>query len=687
MNRLFRRKTKELAAPKDTRLYFFEAGTSGLKEASGFVNEAYNQSLFWPQCYPLYSRIRRSMPEIVMIRQAFTSWARSVGFVVDLPEDATDDDKKYQEFIYSVLADMEGGETGFKDTLVNHVPFWGWGWWEVVPGKRIEGWVPPGGDRWRSDYDDGLIGLRRLGWRDPGSFSKWDLDDHKHLLGMVQQDFPNPPVELPIENSLHMTYGDPNNPEGLSPLEAVWRLERIKFGLEVVQGIGFEHAAGYLDIKKTVEGVLSDNDKSNIRDAAKYILSAQEGNYASWPYGIEGEVKDIPFSAAPSLLDAIKHYSMLALSVYTMQWMALNTISDTGSLAMAKDSSSIGVMTFNAMMDGFADQFDNQVGKRLYNWNKDAFPNLTERPIIRFEHIDKDLALSEMGDFLNKVAAFLPLGDDDLLAIRQRTGFLPEILPEVEELPEPEPNPFEDVPPEEGTPPEDETPPEEPTPPEEEMSTFNPLGDLQESEWVNSEEYSRMEKTLRDAIIALEESEPTKEPEKVEQYPRTFNINVPQPEVNITNQMPELKQADVNITNELGDVILPKQDPTIVNITNDMPELHAPDVTVNVPEQNVTVNVPTQEPPVVNLTNEVHPADVQIQNIPAPEVTIENKVDVNPTPVNITNDIKPAELKFVQGDTPIVNVTIEDKEPAETEEVIEAIKELSKRGRKRSKPE
>ena len=114
MNRLFRRKTKELAAPKETRLVFYEAGTSGLKEASGFVNEAYNQSLFWPQCYPLYSRIRRSMPEIVMIRQAFTSWARSVGFVVDLPEDPTDDDKKYQEFIYSVLADMEGGRPGSK---------------------------------------------------------------------------------------------------------------------------------------------------------------------------------------------------------------------------------------------------------------------------------------------------------------------------------------------------------------------------------------------------------------------------------------------------------------------------------------------------------------------------------------------------------------------------------------------
>ena len=477
MNRLFRRnKTKELAAKPPSGILFYEKGTSGLKEYSGFVSEAYNTSLYWPQCYPLYSRLRRSMPEIVMIRQAFTSWARSVGFVIDLPEDATDDDKKYQEFIYSVLSDMIGGETMFKDTLVNHVPFTGWGWWEIVPGLRTDGWKAPN-DTWRSEYNDGLIGLRRLAWRDPGSFDKWEFDEHKRLTGMTQRDYPNQVVTLPLTNSLHITYGDPNNPEGLSPLEAVWRLERIKFGLEVVQGIGFEHSAGYLNIKKTVEGTLSDADKRNIRDAAKYILTAQEGNYASWPYGIEGEVMDIPFTAASSLLEAIKHYSMLTLSVYTMQWMALNTMTDTGSLAMAADSSTIGVMTFNSMMDGFADQFDNQVGRKLYEWNKDAFPGMTQRPVIRFEHIDKDLALSDMGEFVSSLATIMPLGDEDFIAIRQRSGFLPETLPEIEDLPEPEQEPE----------PEEEAP-------EEEQPETDP-------------EMAQMERTLRDAIIALQQSE------------------------------------------------------------------------------------------------------------------------------------------------------------------------------------
>lgn len=416
----------------EVRIVFNEIGTSGLKEYSGFVTEAYNSSLYWPTVQPLFARLRRSMPEIVMIRQAFTAWARNTSVQVDLPDDATDDDKRYQEFIYSDIENMEGGYTAFIDTLVNHVPFDGWGWWEEVPSKRDPTWTPPDGDVWRSEADDGLVGIRRLAWRDTSTFEGWEMDDNKKLLGMNQHDFPKPPVLLPIEKSLHMTFGDPNNPEGLSPLEAVWRLERVRYGLEVVQGIGYEHAAGYLNVQKTSDGTLTDADKTNVKNAAKAILAAQEGNYALWPYGMEGEVKDIGFSAAPSILEAIKHYSILALSVYTMQWMAINTMTGTGSFAAADDSSSMGVFTFNAMLDGFAAQYDQQIGRRMWERNKQYFHNVTQRPKIGFSHINKSVALGEMGAFLQQMNGILPMGEEDWKAIRKRSAFLPESLPEID---------------------------------------------------------------------------------------------------------------------------------------------------------------------------------------------------------------------------------------------------------------
>jgi len=423
--------TELASARSDVRIVFNEMGTSGLKTFSGFINEAYNTVLTWPSCAPLYSRLRRSMPEIAVVRNAFTSWGRSVELEVDMPDEPSDDDKRYKDFVMEVFDDMEGGQTKFIDTLVNYVPFYGWGWWEVVAGRRDENWTPPGGDDWRSQYDDDMIGLRRLAFRSPSTFQSWEFDDRKNLLGMVQQDYPNKRVTLPLKDSLHLTYGDPNNPEGLSPLEAVYRLERIRYGYEVVMGIGFEHSAGFVSMKKTQQGELSESDKSVAKAAAKAILTAQEGNYALSPFGIDLTVEDIGFTAAPALLETIRHYSTLVLACFTMQWIALNTMTGTGSYAAADDSSSLGVFTFNAMLDGFAEQFDEQVGKRLYAWNKEAFPDLTKRPKIRFSHINKQVALADMSSFISQLNGIIPLGIDDYIAIRKRSGFLPEASPEV----------------------------------------------------------------------------------------------------------------------------------------------------------------------------------------------------------------------------------------------------------------
>jgi hypothetical protein len=429
--------------PDETRILFAEAGTSGLKTASGFIYEAYNAQLYWPGVQPLYSKLRRSMPEMVMIRQAFTSWARAIKPQVELPEKPTDDDKRYQEFVLSDFDNMDGGFGKLIDTIVNHVPFYGWGWWDVQRSIRDPEWVPykkavkedtepsvENLDEWRSEEDDGLLGVRRIDFRDTSTFNGWLFDKSKRMIGMRQQDYPNPPVDLHKDKSLHLTFGDPNNPEGLSPLEAVWRLERIRYGYEAIMGIGAEHSAGHLSVKKTTQGELSSKDSAAIARAAMNLLSAQEGNYAYWPFGLEGQILDIPFQAGTFLLEVIKHYSIAALSVFSMQWIALNTMTSTGAQASQVDSTDTAIFTFNSMIDGFASQYDAQVGRRLWEWNKDSFPNVTKRPKITFSHVDRTLALSELGQWLTAINGIIPLGPDDHKAIRSRSGFMPTNNPE-----------------------------------------------------------------------------------------------------------------------------------------------------------------------------------------------------------------------------------------------------------------
>lgn len=416
---------------EEVRIILNEAGTSGLKTQSGFIYEAYNSQLYWPGVQPTYHRLRTSMPEIVAIRQAFTAWARRISPIVELPDHPTDDDKKFQEFVYSDFENMEGGFGRLIDDMVNNVPFNGWGWWEAVPARRLLDWRPPdSNDEWRSEENDGLVGLRRLAWRDSSTFYGWDFTPNKRLRGLTQNDYPNPPVTMPLNQSLHITYGGGNSPEGNTPMQAVWRLERIKYGLEVIQGIGFEHAAGYLNVQKTEKGELSTDSKGLVKEAARAILTAQEGNYALWPYGIDGKVMDINFAAASSILDAIKYYGILALSVYVMQWIALNTMTGTGSFASADNSTDMSVMVYNGMMDGFAQQYSDQIGRRLYSWNRAAFPNMTKRPKIKFSHIEKGIALDALGSFWSQINGIIPLGEEDYKAFREKSQFLPKNLPE-----------------------------------------------------------------------------------------------------------------------------------------------------------------------------------------------------------------------------------------------------------------
>ncbi|MCC6192044.1 MAG: hypothetical protein IT318_23695 [Anaerolineales bacterium] len=413
-----------------------EIGTTGLAAMGGFIQAAYTTELTWPSCYPVYNRLRRADPEVTIVRQILSAMASRVRLEFRRPQTdiaETDDDRRALAFANSTLADLDGGAENFLDTLVAQVPFMGWGYWEAVPGLRRQNWRPPGDDAWRSEFDDGLVAYRRLAWRDHSSFMQWDLDDYTgRLRGLVQNDPPNPQRTIPVGRAVHITFGDADNPEGLTPLEALWRLERIKYGLEVVHGIGYEHAAGYLSVTSEKEQ-LTEIDHANIKRAARYILTAQEGNYAAWPKGLTGELIDVPFAAAPAILEAIRYYGLLKLTLYNMQWVGMSVISGTGSFAALKDSSAMWLVAFNAMLAGFARQIDQQYGKRLFAMNPDAFPGMTLRPQLHVTEVDKDIDLQELGAFWNNIKDSMPIGDDDYLAVRHKTGFLPEALPVVAE--------------------------------------------------------------------------------------------------------------------------------------------------------------------------------------------------------------------------------------------------------------
>lgn len=420
---------------------FTERGDSGVSRMMGYIQEAYTKDLYWPAAGKEYERMRRSDPEISIIRSIFSSLASAVNleWQINGVETPNAQEQAALEFAKSVTDEIPGGLHDWLDTCVSKVPFFGWGWWEVVPGIRRAGWKSPTG--WMSEQNDGRVGVAKMAWRDPTTIYEWLFDESGEMTGwkqsIVNGTHYGETIDLHKYRGIHLTFGDSVNPEGLTPLEAVYRLEYIKRGLEMVQGIGYEHAAGYLDVRVT-EKLGEAADEAAIKRAARNVMTAQEGNYAVWPSQVESaELKDVPFSAAGAILEAIQYYGVLKMTIYLSQWAALSATTGAGSYAAMSDSSAMFLTYFNSMIEGFTRQLDDQLGKMLFNgYNAGAFAGMRSRPHLVAAQVKKDIPLAEIGTFVQALrAAGIPLGEKDAVKIRENSGgLLSEQLPADGEL-------------------------------------------------------------------------------------------------------------------------------------------------------------------------------------------------------------------------------------------------------------
>lgn len=426
---------------------FEEIGVPGLETIWGQVQRAYAKELYWPEVEPLYTRIWRGDAETSVVRAFNSSMASGMTLSWDLPEmpklgKPNDADKRALEYVSTLEDDI--GYGGIMDWLIQcceRVSFYGWGFWETPLCLRKKGWHPPGerpttGEPlWESHYDDGLVGIRKLAWRDYTTFHSWEMDNRGTATGFTQIQGDGTQVTIPFSRGLHITFGDNSNPEGLGMLEAIYRLERLKYGLEMIMGLGFEHAAGH--VKFRVLDRLTPEDKETVRAAARALLTAQEGNYITEIQGkFEADIMDVPFSAAADLLEAVRYYGILKLTLYGLQFVALSSLSGAGSYAALDDASSIAVLAFNAMKQTFVRQFNRKLITRLFAHpvNDKRFAGRTRLPVLVASDIAKTVNLEQLGLFVQMIASVLPLGRDDVLSIRQRSGLLAETIPDDADL-------------------------------------------------------------------------------------------------------------------------------------------------------------------------------------------------------------------------------------------------------------
>ena len=407
-------------------------GTKGFDYMGGVLNRAYTTELQWPQVYTDFHRLRTSNPSMIMAGTAFKGMVPSMSLQWELPPHPTDDDKKLNEFAEESLTDLAGGAGRILESMVTYVPFMGWGAWEVLPGLRREGWHPPG-ELWHSSFNDGLATVRELAFRDHSSLIRWEVNEATgKVLGMVQLDHPNNETTIKSSRLAHITFGDIESPEGNSPMVAVWRLDAIKRGLETIQGIGFEHAAGHSVFN--VDGKISDKDKANIRSAAKALGTAQPGNFLVLPQKVTAELMDVNFSAGPAILEAIRYYGILELQAFMMQWVALSSTSGLGSQAGMTGSTDMFLTMFNSMVRGMARQLGNALAKVYFSpSNLRSFPNISRIPELTATKGDRIVPLDQLAR-LAEVMPLIGMGPQDVIAFRKASGVLPANPPADDDL-------------------------------------------------------------------------------------------------------------------------------------------------------------------------------------------------------------------------------------------------------------
>lgn len=240
---------------------FSEVGSSGLRAFSGWVREEFLPALVGRQGPRVYREMMDNNAIIGGIMFAIMSTMRKVDWrVVPADEDGPDQQVAI-DFIESLREDMSHT---WEDTVIDDLSMlpYGYAFKEIVY-KRCLGNDPgkdptrPGRDLPKSKYDDGKIRWRKLALRGQDTILKWFFDENGATVGVTQQPWVGPTVDIPIEKGLlFRPVHWKGNPEGRSILRSAYRSYFFTKRLEEQEAIMLERLNG-LPIVRVPQSVIA----------------------------------------------------------------------------------------------------------------------------------------------------------------------------------------------------------------------------------------------------------------------------------------------------------------------------------------------------------------------------------------------------------------------------------------------
>jgi hypothetical protein len=418
---------------------FREIGGTGLKVASGFLYEEFQQEISGTQGVRLFKEMSVNSAVLGAIIYTIEQMVQQVEWNIE-PFDDQPASKDPKEFIEQCL--FEDMNVSWSDTLSEITSFliYGWAWFEVVYKMRngVDS-DPP------SKFNDHKVGWRKWAIRGQETLWMWNFDENGGLEGMTQQliwpQFEQ--VTIPIEKSLlFRTRIEKNNPEGQSIFRraypAYWRSKR----LEDIEGIGIERDLAGLPVLTPPEDLNiwnpQDGDMITALAAAKNLVqSVRRGEREGVikPFGWTLELLASPSRRQFDIDATIQRYDTRQAMTCLADFLFLgHQASGRGSYALSSDKTRM----FTLALAGFLRRITDVI-------NRHAIPVLlqlngmdsTQSP--KLAHGDIEVQdLQRLGQYLTVLGNIgaISFPDDELERYLRQVADLPE--PSTEPLP-PEP--------------------------------------------------------------------------------------------------------------------------------------------------------------------------------------------------------------------------------------------------------
>lgn len=433
-----------------------EVGITGLLQTGGFIFEEFEPHLRGDKALQIYIEMISNSPVVQAVMFAIDMMMRQVSWRVEQGGEKPEDIKA-RDFVESCMHDMSQSWQNTLSEILSMLWF-GFSYHEIVYKVRKQSNpLKPGST---SQYDDGMIGWRKIPIRAQITRWRWEFDEAGGIRGMWQAPWGlgggitagtqlRAPVFIPIEKALLFRPRQiKNNPEGWSLLRSAYRPWFYAKRLEEIEAIGMDRdLAGYPVGKIPAEHIV--NNTPTYQNWKQTLRNIRRGEQEALivPSDVDAESKmplyslELLSATGRRKVDcgpAIERYNRLIAMTMLADFLFLGQGGGGrtgGSFALVSNRADLFGLALNAILDSVAETFNRHAVPRLLylnNFTLDDLPRIVhdEVEIPDIEQLSAGLAnLAKAGmplfpdvDLENRVRAYMglpELSEDEVHERRQ----------------------------------------------------------------------------------------------------------------------------------------------------------------------------------------------------------------------------------------------------------------------------